>query len=655
MSKKTEDPLNSDEFTRFYESKLQTEKISADSGFFIIFIIITSVSITAFNLQPICPTIPTHSVFVHDPDIKFLNKMIASLCDHTFLIRVTALAWFLALMMRTALFALLKFDLAYHFQKISVRKSGRENISTYEHALFHFLEWLPLNLGFAYVLAFGFEANLFNTGVLSTAMILTQLLVVEFSPITKSLDYEIAATQKFKEKAQKEFKSKYRRFVAKAGTKTTKVMTWVLVAFFLYSAIQIVLVPKLELGYNEALYELPELEWDQNAYFLIQGLSAPEDVPDFYSYGRQHAAKNFSIYENFKRLSMVPDRYHLSGPEAKIETELDLDNTLKANTDSWKDLECLYSSASGQEASCASWSDLKAYIAENQTLWDRYSEIPKRQYRYSSIPQLLGHKTSDLQYLAKLKAAHLVFRTEEGEYEEAIEEWLSYMTLLKEMAQSKDTFVNKALLILQVQVYLKALEKMLLIHPEFSVNYADPLKEVLNTSDGAGLLNRNMLADDWSLIEPPFAYAVGNANAVKNDLLECFQSFDKLAKYKAIEFPYGGTEPLCTLKYNSDPFKYPLITPGTYFVNIIYSLIAGGALKGEQLVERMKLLELQMTLAEAAVIKLTNHYRNDNRTFAEVMNPLSGKPFDWEEEDSYLFFEHPDKSRLYEFRLNLNE
>lgn len=534
-----------------------------------------------------------------------------------------------------------------------------------------FIEWLPTLLGATYVLLLDFPTSLFGAWTHATIVLGAQLIwlaPVLFRFNDRNLaeiatGVTIDATKKKKNKIEKSYNKKFRRFLNNFSSGLNYLFYVLITSFFIFSFTQILRIPEQNPAYQETVYGGYNLVWENNIYFAMTGVSAPVDVTDFYQYGLKKAYEEFKYYESLKRKMGVKAEYwnkipHLENPAVRTDKgrELKLDDT--------QEFYCLLALKPDKARKCKTFADWKIFIEEHKIIWDRYNRVPDMGTIYVTPPQLIDGEASykNIQ-LGNLKAVHIVYLAKNGQPDAAIKEWLRYMKLYRMMANDRQTLFFKATILATISRHLLALEKLLTIAPELATKYADDIMEVLN-NDKPIYRDPFLLSDDWGLNEPFVGGSIGNVNAVQNDLFQCFQGAKKLAEKPLDEYPYTENIVLCSLHECKSSLEraliYPARMPGSYMANTFYSLFFEGFLKGHELIKSIKAQQVQFRQAQLAIMILSQNIpaaKIDEfiKTVpSNLKNPITNKPFGWDEENQSLFFERPDTGKKIYWHINLS-
>lgn len=561
--------------------------------------------------------------------------------------------------------------LSKHIGFLPVRKDGKD-WTTVNAVSYVLIEWFPTLTGVAYILLFGPPIGLFENGVFNAFVVTAQIIWLaplwfrfkgkNIAEILTGITLE--STEKQRQKLEKTYKNKRKHAFNNFYNGTEHVAFIALFLVYSYGIVQYLRVPDIHPEYYGRLYGDYNPVWDNNRYFAFAGLNAPEDVEDFYSYGKKITAQRVHAFEIMKQRTGVPEDYLRAVPDFPELKDIKQGEPLILNESGWKNLKCLYDLNAVKDDQCATFADLESYIAQNKTLWQRYNQLPKIDSVYMAPQQLLGSSKSTFADLAKLKAAHIIYLAKHGESEKAMKEWLSYMKLYREIAVTKETMVTKAAIAVTIKVHFSALEVLLSYAPKLAIDNKDELLTTLK-KDQPIFNEKRMLSHDWGLMEPSYMGLFGNKNALFNDLVECYKTFESLAQLPIDQFPYTENITLCPLDEERSTFEtafvYPMLTPGNYKVNVIYSMLIAGVLKGEALLGGMKITQVMFKQAQLAILLLADGVKPANvnqyikNLGEEYYDPFTNKPFAWGAERQVLSFEHPIGKRLVTFKVNLSE
>jgi hypothetical protein len=221
----------------------------------------------------------------------------------------------------------------------------------------------------------------------------------------------------------------------------------------------------------------------------------------------------------------------------------------------------------------------------------------------------------------------------------------------------------KAAMAVQIQKFIKTLEALLYSAPNLASKFKKELNNALHVNDNV-FNEQYMLGVDWGEIEPYSIGSIGNLNALQNEYLVCIEAFRSLGRTSAEEYPYASEHiKLCPLDSpNASSHKYLIksaLTPGTFRANVIYVLLMSGALKGQTLIEVMKILQVRFLQAELAIKILAEGQTSSeiDRYISEIgseyHNPIEGAPFKWNPKEQALSFQRPDGKRPSYFKINL--
>ncbi|MEC7276895.1 MAG: hypothetical protein VXV96_11290 [Bdellovibrionota bacterium] len=608
------------------------------------------------------------SCVLNDPDFReilapkdvFYNEWIVISCVRDIQHHLVACTWIAMIIVFAAL-------LMFKPEAIDlkVKKTNAKSLDKRTVLSSILIEWLPTIIGAIYILTSSALVSISSAWTIYMAIGFAQLVWQapvwfvfsgkNIADTITGIEYEVS--NKVREKLQTKFKRKPR--IKDYGSPSYGL----LLLFCVFGLIQAIRVPEQNPAYQEALYGGTEPVWEDNIYFAMQGLSAPEDIEDFYKYGEVFAHKRFRAFRSMKRRSGVSEEFLYDVPEMEYGSiDTNKDKLIKVNDD-WKKLSCIYNLREIKNDSCASISDVPKYIDMNVTLWERYNQIPEMGGVYKTPPQLLGGELDNYLEMAELKAAHIIYLAENEQPEAAMKEWLRFMGLYRAMAKDHNSMVMKSIMAVHMQRFIKTLETLLYLSPELAISFDKSILNVLKVDKNI-FNEQDMLAADWGQIEPYSLGALGNQNAMQNKLHVCIEAFRNLALKSVEDFPYATEKlKLCPIdQTNLATHKYLIeaaLTPGIMRANIINVLLMPGVLKGQGLIERMKILEVEFLQAKLAVKVLSEGVLSEkiesyiSEIGSEYHNPIEGAPFKWNPKEQALSFQRPDGKRPSYFKINL--
>ena len=528
------------------------------------------------------------------------------------------------------------------------------------------VENMPIMLGAIYVFTIGFEQTVYAFESFLVSVIGAQIIwcLILLRHVKGRNLYEILLgvrlilPQKYRDrirgKFEKRLRSRFGRGVlcVEHGGGLFNIIVFTLI--FVFLIIQNYRAPEVDPRYEARLYGGYELVWDDNLFFAVEGITAPAEVEDFYAYGRKSAYKKFKIFEEMKHYAKIDPKYLYEVPKLEgAAVKLNEQAELKINSKNMKKLDCLYNLDWQDNFNCASLDEWHAYVVEYKVMWDRFNALAKLDYVYAPVPMNLGSKMSEINELSKLKAAQIVYLAEQGQYDAAMDEWLRFMTHDKKILPSRDTLVNKAVILIAVKVHLHALEKLLHIAPQLAQKYERDLITMLSVNLELFTLNPS---DDLGLMEPFMIWHLGNVNAVRNDMNVCYDEFDRL-HMQSLDAHDLKDCPIQRVTDDESWLLYGVMTPGIFYPNTMMVLLYPGVLKGKYLAQSMKVNEIRFKLTALGVkMRAENVPLDEAAAYIEAAtayyNPYTNKPFQWDAEGQYLFFTYGEDARVDKFRLN---
>lgn len=440
--------------------------------------------------------------------------------------KMWAFTWFVLILLRIPFLMFIKRGLFLKFWGLQLHKRNGESWTPVDYMLYGFIEWLPMLLGAAYILIIGIPVGLFNAIVFKTVTLLAQAIWLApfiFRKDNKNIveiltGISAEPTKKKQEKLKKKYEKKISKFFFGFDYRASYIVYTLFVAFYLFLFVQILRVPPQNPNYQPMVYGGYEPVWENNIYFAMRGLSAPEDVEDFYQYGRKKAFDNFVTFRTMKKLLGVDEQYLYEIPELdNLSSVLTEDEEIEIGQGATKKLRCLYKLEKTEdetEKECATFEDLSKFISENKIIWKRFNHAPDMGSVYVTPPMLVGGQMRSPLQLVQLKAASIIDIAKNGAPDQAMKEWLRYMKLYRMMAADRGPMVYKAVMGVSIGIQRQTLEKLLYMAPELATTYEAEITAALK-NDGPIFNDSLILADDWGLVEPFMHGTMGNANAVK--------------------------------------------------------------------------------------------------------------------------------------------
>ncbi|GEM_PF-1742421 len=656
---------NNKAFKNYYAAKIRETQSVWHTVFAVLIYLISRVILEFFAIEKCCDGLSPN---FGEEFVDFYAQV--TLIEAN--LKSLSAAWFLVIPLYAFFLAHLYKIPSYLVGGVYLQKTSDEPPRSGDFINYALIEWLPFHLAAIFILFSTQDYTLFGLGVLTTIVLCAQLIWSAAFIFKKNgkncveavTELRLVATEDKLNKIKAAYEKDSRRLLGWFVTRSGRTGYIIITAFFIFCVVQIIRVPSLHPEYQKTLYGGYNIIWDNNMYYALQGIYAPEDVEDFVQYGRHQAYKKFKYFEEIKSLSGVNKAYRYDVPDLRFSVAVRPDSEIHIDDEGWKRVECFYDMILEERDDCASYDDLQGYVADNQILWDRFNRVPDMGDVYAVPPQFMGGQLYDLVSLVKLKASHIVYLAEEERAGEAMQEWLRFMKLYSAMAQTPETLVYKAVMGVVFGMHLRTLEKVLYVAPEQAAFYQDELIAALKSKD---MLFRvtSLLFDDWGLIEPFTDAGIGNANAIKNDLFACMMKYKELAEIPHDQFPFGQKLDLCPELDDQSPFEqffiYPMKKPGIYTANVVYSLLLGGVLKGQEIIESLKLYHVKMKMAELLVRALADGVTQEamtdyiNNAPQTLQNPITHKPFEWDEERQEIFFTRPyrDGDVQYGYQVNL--
>lgn len=470
--------------------------------------------------------------------------------------------------------------------------------------------------------------------------------------------------EKLREKIKKQNRWYYRVFHNIGGPKiiiTISLIFWGCLAF---NVLREGAAPQ---EYNEMLYKRAAPIWKDNACFALAGLDAPEDIQDFYEYGRQEVVFNSKKYTSYKKEVGIPythevpevpfSSYH---PE-KLSKGLAFDSR---DLDQWR---CLYDmGAEENSSSCVSKEDVLNLIDANPELWRRFRELPA--YSSFSIPDLFlesYYSGEDLIGLAKLNNVYIIDLQAQGHSKQAMDEWQRYMELYLKMVSEPSSLVDKAVFLVALGGQFSVLETLFYNDPQLAVEYGSEIHEFLDINHVTFFGADEIIVNDWRIFEPLMLPSLGSVPYQKRLLYKCIEEYQRIADLPAEEYLQMQDYRFCKEQYPIDPNTWLISSmggPGNFVSNFIHNLLMGGLLKGGKMIGNMHKNISDYKMALVAVELIKNEVSSENvQDYLNAMpeaywNPITKVPFLWDEDKQMLYYanvENPDLAPSRMFRVKL--
>ena len=413
--------------------------------------------------------------------------------------------------------------------------------------------------------------------------------------------------------------------------------------------------------YNEVLYKRAPPVWEDNAYFALAGLDAPEHVKDFYAYGKQEIIFHSGQFIKYKNDVGLPYSHSIPETDSSLFHSEQSNEKLKFDDRDMYPWKCLYDFQSKMNtSSCPDKGLVLNLIKTNKELWRRFQTLPD--YDVFSIPDHfleVVFKGQDLIQLSQLNAVYILgIQAREGK-DTAVLEWIRYMKLYLNMASTNTSLVNKAIYLILVLEHKNLLEMLLYNDPTIAITYGDEIKDLLTIENINFFQNGGLIADDWRILEPWALPVLGSSANQKKLLYSCFKEVQGIANLSAFQFFKIKSLSFCSNEYpkNVDEFILKSFTDsGNFITNIIYNLLMGGVIKGESLIRITHLLLVDFKMSKVAIELIKNNVRAERvesylqNMPKEYKSPITNSPFAWDQKKKTLYYEEPNKADLVPIR-----
>ena len=647
-----------DRLERFVNRKIRTAKYVRDSLFFVLSLIVAAIILQW--AEPSCD------------GLGYVGGTV--LCFGVFNIQSWAVGWLILSGLRV-IFTMRILDgkgfAGLCGLRLAESSTCRKNILG--ALLYVVIEWLPFHIVvLCFLIAPPTDLSTYdNSLVIAICVQLIWLAPVWFRwngrNISQALLRNQLAFQPRKyEKITRCFASKGKRILCHIWVGAVFAIYTLCAAIFLFFLVQMMRTPALNPEFEPMLYGDRAPIWDENLYFLLRGLNAPDDIEDFEAYGKYYAYDAFRTSEQFKQRAGISIIYEI--PEfPELERYRDIGELPSIDNSNWKNVVCLFDRRAMGGSDCATVRDLQDYIAANHTMWERFQVISQPQflnYRFRSSTTLGdgGNILHSLIPLATLKAAHIMQLAQHGQEAEAIREWLAYMHFYEAMAEDTGGMIMQSIAAILFSLQFSALESVLFEHPDLAKGY--DFGQWLDHVPAGGTPFRisKMLANDFGLYEPIVLGRLGNVNAMRNVAFTCIQAFQRIAEQATYPVDLYDDSQLCSFLDRErtlvDYLLYPLGYSGSYLSNLIYYSGLTSLASGHALIGNLKVVQARFTMMKLGARSLREDVKPaDMKAFLAsnkaLYNPLTQKPFGWDKEERGLFFINPAIEWPEYFHLNV--
>ncbi len=463
---------------------------------------------------------------------------------------------------------------------------------------------------------------------------------------------QIHLTQKAEEKFKKKIQKKQKRWIYRIEHKLSKYPLGLFLAlcFFAFITLNILREGQAPKGYNEYLYAQRTVPQDNNGYFALAGMDAPENIANTYKFGQEKAniaATNYQILKQALGLNTphikAEDINYKTFPEY---TSLEWDGTETQNFD------CFYSHLKETHENCATENDITTTINANKTLWSRFERLPN--YAHFDAPDILI--PHDLFYgqtlisLAKTKAAQIILLQKQDHSDRAVSEWTRFMNLYINLIKRKSGIVDKAIFMILINIHGDTLETLLLNDPTLARSHGKSIDNLLSGINIKSYGMNTMYRDDYAMIEPMLTTITGALPAHQKRILSCLKKIEADINLPASEFIKTSLLNFCEQEFpnNSKTMMLKAVTDaGDPITNIIYGLLMPGVLKGKGIVKNIHYRDNQFKMARLAIKILQQNLKSEqiqdflNSQSADLQNSITEKPFIWDNKKYRIVIKNP--------------
>lgn len=385
--------------------------------------------------------------------------------------------------------------------------------------------------------------------------------------------------------------------------------------------------PSFDAFYAQSSTHVPD---NLNAVIGILGLTAPSGT-DYIAFGR-----------------IVKDALSDYSKSYKAQSVIDSKGTLHLTNYLPGELDCLnWPNNATSQLPCPTEDRLNKLLNENAELLNRYRQISLLPEYYSDG---LGRNGGLFIELNKLIAEEVALELHSGNHESAYRKWRDNYMFLSRISRGQDTFIGKAILLVNEGISLTSIEYLLHDAPELIDSHADELIQLLKP---VGLLRWNLegtMRAEYGLFSPLLSGETKlwvHPNFIRNRFFHSAKVFLNTAEGRPSELESNFTEQqklgdisTWTWDYMRDP------------MNTLFSrLLMGGQFKAGSLVGSMVQKDGRLRLLTLRILIAKNKIDDADvdsflaRQPMELRNPFTNKPMRWSTKRHLIWFcvpNHPD-------------
>lgn len=402
---------------------------------------------------------------------------------------------------------------------------------------------------------------------------------------------------------------------------------WLFGFALLMASIVLIFVPPFHFMHDEALsdrakfyaQEGEHIPANENGYFAWIGFGAPENV-DIMRFGQDLYAR--SLTHEITELSS--------------DLEIDLGE---------KSLECWYMQMPEEEV-CASEKEIETLFKRYALYLQRYDQMTSKPFFYEGHP-FMPLISQGFIKLFQLKMTWIGYQAKRGATDRAIREWIKVMNFNNGDPRDQKSLNAQAIFSINLISTLRVLPVILASDPGIAKKYKAEIQRILSVPAFGrnGWDFRRTGRIEYRIFNTLFLYPTNNVcnfttilclpNAARNSFSEWLDQGVALSK----------TPPPFLKPFSGGAKEFPA---SKYYVNTIPSLLLPGMTKGLELfnsrhkhIAIMRLLDLYVeALAEEIPVDRMGAFVLDQAK-ARRVNPLTGKPFDWDSRRRILTLYNP--------------
>lgn len=418
-----------------------------------------------------------------------------------------------------------------------------------------------------------------------------------------------------------------------------------------------------------------------NGFIAIEGLAAPTEIKDSYTWARDKSYASFLALQEFIKQHDLMN----APPPPDIKLDLSPDYSTAEETTQHKHDDTEIGPACGSLKARKTPSDAPCLTRERTeelkksygVVWERFEKLPnyKSCTHVPTINLLRLMDSRTYMSLTFIKSSDLFYKAQEGKAEQAIKEWVSYMAFFRNcLSGNQASMVFTSGYSLNFSTMFSVLNDLLLINPTAVSKHQAAIIRELRAFDETILVTPYLPVNEYLSTIPfiavgieennenPHRYFNKNlphllqpiypSNGFLRKLRQCEKKREQLLRGPASGLNEYAFSLICEDEFPSDLnhliFK-SIMTTGNPYGNFTHHLTMGGMLKGSELAVNVRRTQARMKVAEFA-INLVSLGVPDSKIESELSleqpslgDPITNTPLKYDATQRALFIKTPKK------------